>query len=244
MSFEWASDLNLELEHIVTPSNFLRLKMIAKPSTLDTKSFMSSKKPAFKLTCAFLIGMGILCFAAQQTQELGQLLELDRVYRLPLASNAQWTETGYDVQQSQEIHFRASGGISLQVGNPMAYCGPEGYDLKTLQQPLQDNNIGAVIGKVVLLISIEINEETGEETRNEIEEIFYIGSEQEVSMPLSGRLFLGLNENVVEDNSGQFMVDIRLTRNQVDLMGSDFDKFPFGVWPHYFCLLASNLSNM
>ena len=71
-------------------------------------------------------------------------------------------DSGNVYLEGQEVHFRASGGISLQVGNPMAYCGPDGYDLRTLQQPLQDNNIGAVIGKVVLLISIEIDEETGE----------------------------------------------------------------------------------
>lgn len=216
MSFEWANDLNTESKKAATRSNCLRLKMMTKSSTLNTKSFVSSKKPMFSLACVFLIGMGILWLAAHKTQELGQPLEQDRVYRLLLASNAQWTDTGYDVQQSQEIHFRASGGISLQVGNPMAYCGPNGYDLKTLQQPLQDNNIGALIGKVVLLISIEIDEETGEETRNEIEELFYIGSEQRVSMPLDGRLFLGINENVVDDNSGQFTVDVHLTHSQIE----------------------------
>ena len=72
-----------------------------------------------------------------------------------------------------------------------------------------------MIGKVVLLISIEIDEETGEETRNEIVELFYIGSEKMVSMPLDGRLYLGINENVVEDNTGQYTVDIRLSRSQL-----------------------------
>jgi hypothetical protein len=189
--------------------------MMTIASTFEIQKFMCSKKRIFALFYPFLIGLGILCLATQETQESGQSLEPSRVYRLPLVSNVQWTDTGYDVQQRQEIQFRATGGISLQVGNPMAYCGPDGYDLKTLQQPLQDNNIGAVIGKVVLLISIEIDEETGEETRNEIEEIFYIGSEQRISMPLNGRLFLGINENVVEDNSGQFMVEIRLTGGQL-----------------------------
>lgn len=191
------------------------------PGNIDLKSFMHLKKRLSGFSCAFLIGLIIFSLAAQEKQELGHTLEQDRVYRITVACNKQWTDTGYDVQQGQEIHFRASGGISLQVGNPMAYCGPDGYDLKTLQQPLQDNNIGAVIGKVVLLISIEIDEETGEETRNEIEELFYIGSEQKVSMPLSGRLYLGINENVVEDNSGKFIVDVRLTRDQ---SGSDLDK--------------------
>jgi len=133
-----------------------------------------------------------------------------RVYRLTVPSNVQWTDTGYDVEGDQTLSFSASGGISLQVGNPMAYCGPDGYDLKTVQQPIQNENIGALIGKVVLLISIEVDEETGKETRNEMVEIFHIGSDRIVSMPISGRLFLGVNENVAEDNSGQFTVDVRL----------------------------------
>lgn len=133
-----------------------------------------------------------------------------RVYRLTVPSNVPWTDTGYNVKKEQTLLFFASGGISLQVGNPMAYCGPDGYDLKTIQQPLQDKNIGALIGKVVLLISIEVDKKTGEETRNEIEELFYIGPEQRVTFPIGGRLFLGINENVVGDNSGQFTVDIRL----------------------------------
>jgi hypothetical protein len=185
-----------------------------KPSLRVDSGFMSERGPILYPVWLVLLCLGMLSFAAQETQETGQQLEIDRVYRLTVASNTQWTDTGYDVQQSQEIHFRAAGGISLQVGNPMAYCGPDGYDLKTLQQPLQDNNIGAVIGKVVLLISVEIDEETGEETRNELVELFYIGSEQRISMPLNGRLFLGINEDVVEDNTGQYTVDIRLTSSR------------------------------
>lgn len=133
-----------------------------------------------------------------------------RIFRITVPSNVQWTDTGYDVEEGQTLSFSASGGISLQIGNPMAYCGPDGYDLKTVQQPVQNKNIGSLIGKVVLPISIEVDEETGEETRNEMVETFHIGSEKIVPMPISGRLFLGVNENVAGDNSGQFRVDIRL----------------------------------
>ncbi|NOR13264.1 MAG: hypothetical protein GQ545_08430, partial [Candidatus Aminicenantes bacterium] len=80
--------------------------------------------------------------------------------------------------------------------------------------------IGALIGKVVLLISIEIDEETGEETRNEMVEIFYIGSNRIVSMPISGRLFLGINENVAGDNSARFMIDIRVIDRDVQTIRS------------------------
>lgn len=145
-----------------------------------------------------------------RTQEPGLKFITGRVYRLTVPSNVQWTDTGYDVESEQWLSFSASGGISLQLGNPMAYCGPDGYDLKTVQQPIQNENIGSLIGKVVLLISIEVDEETGEEKRNEMVEIFHIGANRILSMPMSGRLFLGINENVVGDNSGQFTVDVRL----------------------------------
>jgi len=123
-----------------------------------------------------------------------------------------WTDTGLEVVAGQKLIFRAQGGISLQRGNPIAYCGPEGYPLKTVQQPLKDRNIGALIGKVVKLISIEKDEETGEEKRNEIEEIFYLGARREIYMPLDGHLYLGINEVVVGDNLGSLRVEVRAGR--------------------------------
>jgi hypothetical protein len=161
------------------------------------------------LLASLLIFFPLIHFAQEQ-QPAGLKFLPERVYRITVPSNVQWTDSGYDVEGDQVLSFSANGGISLQLGNPMAYCGPDGYDLKTVQQPLQDRNIGALIGKVVLLISIEVDEETGEETRNEMVEIFHIGSNRIISMPISGRLYLGVNENVAGDNSGQFTVDIRL----------------------------------
>ena len=121
-------------------------------------------------------------------------------------SQVDWTDTGLDVVQGQEIIFRAVGQISLQKGNPVTYCGPDGYNYQSLQQPLQDQNIGALIGKVYFLISLEVDEETGEEIRNEKEEIFYIGSAKRITIPMDGRLYLGINENLVADNEGSFQV--------------------------------------
>jgi hypothetical protein len=161
-----------------------------------------------------------LTLSLQKQESEGLKFVAGRVYRLIAQSNVQWTDTGYEVEGEKTLSFSASGGISLQVGNPMAYCGPDGYDMKTIQQPIQNKNIGALIGKVVLLISIEVDEETGEETRNEMVEIFYIGSNRIVSMPISGRLFLGINENVAGDNSGRFTIDIRLIDQDVQIIKS------------------------
>jgi len=126
--------------------------------------------------------------------------------------DAGWKDTGLDVSDGQEIYFKASGIISLQKGNPIAQCGPDGYDRKSIQQPLSDENIGALVGKIVQLISVEIDEETGEETRNEVVEYFFIGSENKVRMSMNGHLFLGINEDVVGDNSGEFEVMMYLRK--------------------------------
>ncbi|UCC38288.1 MAG: M48 family metalloprotease [Candidatus Aminicenantes bacterium] len=134
------------------------------------------------------------------------------VHGINVLGNANWTDTGLGVMEGQEVYFRARGRISLQKGNPMAHCDPDGYDYRGIQQPILNKNVGALIGKVVQLISIEIDEETGEEIRNEIEEIFYVGRENKVVIPLRGRLFLGINENVAGDNSGQFKVEIYLKK--------------------------------
>ena len=153
------------------------------------------------LACFICFGFSLIA----QDKE-GRFLEPGVEVTVFVFGNASWTDTKYDVDEDQEINFRASRMISLQMGNPIAHCGPDGYDLKTLQQPLRDKNIGALIGRVIQLISIEIDEETGEETRNELIEDFYIGSSNTIRMPISGRLFLGINENVVEDNSGEYIV--------------------------------------
>ena len=143
-------------------------------------------------------------------QEKSSDLEWKEVSRITVLGSVDWTDTGLEVKEDQEIYFSAQKQISLQRGNPMAWCGPDGMDRKTMQQPISDENIGALIGKVVWLISIEVDEETGEQIRHEIIEKFYIGSANQVRMPISGRLFLGINENVVGDNSGEFEVIIYL----------------------------------
>ena len=143
-------------------------------------------------------------------QEENPDLEWKEVSRITILGSVDWIDTGLEVKEDQEIYFNAEKQISLQRGNPMAWCGPDGMDRKTMQQPISDKNIGALIGKVVWLISIEVDEETGEQIRHEIIEKFYIGSANQVRMPISGRLFLGINENVVGDNSGEFEVIIYL----------------------------------
>jgi hypothetical protein len=128
--------------------------------------------------------------------------------------NVPWTDTGMDVEGNQEMVFKAEGKMSLQTGNPEAECSPDGYDLRTIQQPVPEKNLGALIGKVVISVTVTVDEKTGEEKKQEVAEIFFIGSENRLEMPAKGRLYLGINENVVGDNAGEFRVTVTTAKKE------------------------------
>jgi hypothetical protein len=132
----------------------------------------------------------------------------DETRTVVVPGNAAWTDTGIEVLQGQVIEFSAEGMISLQRGNPQADCGPDGYDLRTVQQPLADCNLGALIGKVVIAVTVIVDKKTGQEKNEEAAEFFPVGARNRVEMPVKGRLFLGVNELVIGDNAGQFIVTV------------------------------------
>jgi len=144
----------------------------------------------------------------------GWLPAAEETRTVVVLGNAAWTDTGIEVIQGQAIDFWAEGTLSLQRGNPQADCGPDGYDLRTLQQPLTDQNLGALIGKVVIAVTVIKDEKTGKERTEEAAEFFYIGSRSRVDMPAKGRLFLGINELVIGDNAGEFTVTVVTGREE------------------------------
>jgi hypothetical protein len=73
---------------------------------------------------------------------------------------------------------------------------------------LPERNMGCLAGKVSQILAVRTDEKTGEEVRDELARYFFIGRELAVVMPLRGRLYVGVNENVVRDNDGEFRVAI------------------------------------
>lgn len=144
----------------------------------------------------------------------GLLPAAEETRMVVVPGNAAWTDTGIEVIQGQRIEFSAEGTISLQKGNPQADCGPDGYDLRTVQQPLTEQNLGALIGKVVIAVTVIKDEKTGQERTDEAAEFFYIGARSQVDMPAKGRLFLGINELVIGDNAGEFTVTVVTGREE------------------------------
>lgn len=125
---------------------------------------------------------------------------------LVVPADAGWVDTGIDVEEDEELFFICDGEVSLQRGNPEAACGPDGTDIQGLQQPVPDHNLGAFVGKVGLVVAVRTDDKTGEEVKEELAKTFFIGRSRTVAMPMRGRLYLGVNENVVRDNDGRFRV--------------------------------------
>jgi hypothetical protein len=114
-----------------------------------------------------------------------------RERRVSVSSTQQWTDTGIDVRAGQEIYFVSSGqvrwGPSRRDG-----VGGERNSPENRNRPIANRPGAALIGKV-----------------SDRDEFFFIGED---SGPFrarsSGRLFLGINDDVLTDNSGSFTVDV------------------------------------
>ena len=76
----------------------------------------------------------------------------------------------------------------------------------TVDQPVPNVNLGALIGKVVQPVARRVDEDSGIEIRDEIFVLFPVGPETTVTAPFKGRLYLGINENVLKDNGGMYSV--------------------------------------
>jgi len=176
----------------------------------------------FGLASLAVLVLGALAAIAQETAPLaGPEPDEARTVVIAVAGDDAWTDTGLEVASGDVISFRAEGKITLQKGNPEAECGPGGYDLQTLQQVLTGRNLGSLIGKVVIGVTLLVDEQTKEERQEEAAVFFYVGAESRVEMPAKGRLFLGINENVIGDNAGEFRVTVTAPRARGPLSDRD-----------------------
>jgi hypothetical protein len=108
-----------------------------------------------------------------------------------VAANRQWTPTGIRVNQGDVLHFSSNGEIHF-TGNPADRAGVAGSpDHKFVSgAPLPTALAGALIGRIDNGLP------------------FGIGDQASITVPASGLLYLGTNDDNVADNSGQFQVVI------------------------------------
>jgi hypothetical protein len=109
-----------------------------------------------------------------------------------VSARQQWTPTGMTVRSGDRVTFQTSGEIQLS-NDAKDVAGPAGAlsQRKAPGSPLEGNFAGALIGRVG----------TGEP--------FPIGGPSAtVTMPAAGQLFLGINDDELSDNRGEFRVKI------------------------------------
>lgn len=104
-------------------------------------------------------------------------------------ANRPWTDTGLDVRAGTMVSFNANGTIQIR---PDKDSGPDGSDERATRRtiPVRDMNVGGLIARVG-------------------QNAFAVGSNtQPIRMPANGRLFLGVNDDELTDNSGAFEVTV------------------------------------
>lgn len=102
-----------------------------------------------------------------------------------------WKDTGIEARVGQTVYFSATGRVRW---GPNRQDGPAGesHSPYNAQRPIPGRPAAALIGRV-----------------GDSEEYFFIGDDQgPVRLRSSGRLYLGVNDDYLADNSGSFRVTV------------------------------------
>ncbi len=105
-----------------------------------------------------------------------------------------WTDTGVTVRRGDLMTFTATGDVNLSPTASSGVAGSPAVTNPAARYPLQTAYAGALIGRIG----------TGAP--------FLIGSSsQPIAMNAAGRLMLGVNDDQLQDNSGNYMVAMTLS---------------------------------
>jgi hypothetical protein len=115
-------------------------------------------------------------------------------YDVIVDASIAWVDAGFTVQRGDRLRFAASGAIKLSR-TPGDTTGPAGRaTLRRERAPLPDVPVGALIARIG-------------------DGVFSIGAPAEpVSMPVSGRLQLGVNDDTLSNNSGSYRVRVEIVK--------------------------------
>ena len=111
---------------------------------------------------------------------------------IDVPANVLWTDSGITVRQGDRVSFRASGEIRLSRDSGDV-AGPAGSAMQRYARraPIPRVLAGALIGRVGSSAPFGIGDQTAP-----------------LQMPAFGALFLGVNDDDLRDNTGQFTVVI------------------------------------
>lgn len=108
---------------------------------------------------------------------------------ITVASNVAWTDTGVDVRSGQSVYFSANGRVRWGPGRQDGPAGESGSP-RNASRPIASRPAAGLIGKI-----------------GDSNDFFFIGDDTAaIRMRSSGRLYLGINDDFLQDNSGSFRV--------------------------------------
>lgn len=101
-----------------------------------------------------------------------------------------WVDTGIDLRSGQEVYFETSGRVTWAPNKRVDADGTRNSKPDT-DRPLPDRNSGALLGRV------------GQR------DVFFIGTDMgPFRVRGNGRLYLGVNDDMLEDNTGDYRVRV------------------------------------
>jgi hypothetical protein len=121
----------------------------------------------------------------------------ERTIEVP--GNSRGMDTGIDVRSGDQITFSASG--TVVAGQRAGSVGPEGKASSGFggiigTRPVPNAGVGALVGYI-------------RTTDGQQSQWFFVGSQLTFNVPADGRLYLAINDDNYNDNSGSFTVRIR-----------------------------------
>lgn len=117
--------------------------------------------------------------------EASQFFPIKVRVRADNASNG-WTDSGLMVRRGQRLRITSSGRVSLGLGRFSTPTGlPRVVDTEKLMRNEPTGGLIAVIG-------------------DDNDEFIFVGASREFIAPRDGRLFLGVNEGNLNDNTGSY----------------------------------------
>jgi hypothetical protein len=109
-----------------------------------------------------------------------------------VSADVAWNDAGIDVRPGQTIYFEATGQVRWG-GNRRDGPAGERNSPESPLRPMPSRPGGSLIGKV----------------GSDSSDLFFIGDEKgPIRVRSSGRLYLGINDQFLQDNSGNFRVTV------------------------------------
>lgn len=115
-------------------------------------------------------------------------------HTIVVPGNTSWLRTGIFLVKGQDVHFTATGTIKWGQDPTGKTVGPDGHPhAGRKDRPLPNRHIGMLIARIA-----------------PIDKAYGIGSENHFDTPADGELQLGINDDELEDNTGNFRVQIKV----------------------------------